>query len=60
MCIRDSLNGRGTNGASGTPVFAGMIAAPKSYDYGTQIFFEGLGLGTVADRGGAIVDAYVR
>lgn len=54
------LNGRGTNGASGTPVFAGMIAAPKSYDYGTQIFFEGLGLGTVADRGGAIVDAYVR
>lgn len=37
-----------------------MIAAPKTYAFGTQIFFEGLGLGTVADRGGAIVDAYVR
>lgn len=54
------LNGNGTHGANGSPVFAGMIAAPKSYDFGTQIFFEGLGLGTVADRGGAIVDAYVR
>ncbi len=37
-----------------------MIAAPKTYAFGTQIFFEGLGLGTVEDRGGAIVDAYVR
>lgn len=54
------LNGRGTHGASGTPVFTGMLAAPKTYAFGTQIFFEGLGLGTVQDRGGAIVDAYVR
>lgn len=38
------LNGNGTHGASGTPVFTGMIAAPKSYDFGTQIFFEGLGV----------------
>ena len=37
-----------------------MIAAPKTYAFGTQIFFDGLGLGTVQDRGGAIVDAYVR
>jgi hypothetical protein len=25
------LNGRGTHGASGKPVFEGMIAAPKDY-----------------------------
>ena len=36
------LNGNGTHGASGTPVFTGMIAAPKSYDFGTNIFFPGL------------------
>lgn len=54
------LNGNGTHGASGTPVFTGMIAAPKTYAFGTQIFFEGLWLGTVSDRGGAIVEAYVR
>lgn len=54
------LNGNGTHGASGTPVFTGMIAAPKTYAFGTQIFFEWLGLWTVSDRGGAIVDAYVR
>ncbi len=54
------LNGNGTHGASGTPVFTGMIAAPKTYAFGTQIFFAWLGLGTVQDRGGAIVDAYVR
>ena len=54
------LNGRGTNGASGTPVFTGMIAAPKTYAFGTQIFFEWLWLGRVEDRGGAIVEALVR
>jgi hypothetical protein len=54
------LNGNGTNGASGTPVFTGMIAAPKSYDFGTHIFFEGLWLWRVEDRWGAIVDAWVR
>jgi hypothetical protein len=54
------LNGNGTNGASGTPVFTGMIAAPKSYSFGTQIFFPGLGVGRVEDRGWAIVDAWVR
>lgn len=54
------LNGNGTHGASGTPVFTGMIAAPKTYAFGTQIFFEWLGLGRVEDRGWAIVDAFVR
>ncbi len=54
------LNGNGTHGASGTPVFTGMIAAPKSYDFGTNIFFTGLGLGRVEDRGGAIVEAWDR
>jgi hypothetical protein len=44
------LNGNGTHGASGTPVFTGMIAAPKTYVFGTQIFFDGLGLGRVEDR----------
>ncbi len=34
------LNGNGTHGASGTPVFTGMLAAPKTYAFGTQIFFE--------------------
>ena len=37
-----------------------MIAAPKSYDFGTNIFFTGLGLGRVEDRGGAIVAAWDR
>src|SRR5690606_35949985 len=31
------LNGNGTHGASGTPVFEGMIAAPSSYAFGTQV-----------------------
>ncbi len=54
------LNGNGTHGASGTPVFTGMIAAPSSYEFGTHIFFEGLWLGRVEDRWWAIVDAWVR
>ncbi len=49
------LNGRGTNGADGTAVYAGMIAAPKNYDFGTKIEIPGLGIGTVHDRGGAII-----
>jgi peptidoglycan hydrolase-like protein with peptidoglycan-binding domain len=52
------LNGNGTNGASGKPVFPWMIAAPKTYAFGTHIFFPGLGLGTVEDRGWAIVEAW--
>ena len=44
------LNGNGIYGASGKPVFAGMIAAPKTYAFGTQIQFDGLGMGIVEDR----------
>jgi hypothetical protein len=32
------LNGNGTHGASGRAVFNGMIAAPKSYAFGTRIY----------------------
>jgi len=49
------LNGSGTNGADGTPVFPGMIAAPKTFLFGTKIKIPGLGMGAVHDRGGAIV-----
>lgn len=54
------LNGNGTNGADGTPVFPGMIAAPKSYPFGMKMYIPGVGLTSIHDRGGAIVDAGVR
>lgn len=49
------LNGNGTNGADGTPVYIGMLAAPKTYPFGTKIRIPGLGVGVVHDRGGAIL-----
>lgn len=49
-----AMNGNGTHGSDGTPVYLGMISAPISYDFGTNIFIPGLGVGTVHDRGGAI------
>ncbi len=49
------LNGRGTNGADGTPVYPGMIAAPKAYPFGTKMSIPGVGIVAVHDRGGAIV-----
>jgi peptidoglycan hydrolase-like protein with peptidoglycan-binding domain len=49
------LNGRGTNGASWMPVFNGMVAAPKSYAFGTIIVLPWLGIGQVQDRWWAIV-----
>lgn len=51
------LNGNGTHGASGRAVYPGMLAAPKTYSFGTKIQLEGLGVGTVDDRGGAIVSS---
>jgi len=48
------LNGQGTNGADGTEVYPGMVAAPKSYPFGTRISLPGIGIVTVHDRGGAI------
>jgi len=48
------LNGQGTHGADGTPVYSGMLAAPPTYAFGTRIVLPGLGTMTVHDRGGAI------
>jgi peptidoglycan hydrolase-like protein with peptidoglycan-binding domain/3D (Asp-Asp-Asp) domain-containing protein len=50
------LNGKGTNGADGTEVYPGMIAAPSSYPFGTRVTLPGIGTFTVHDRGGAIVE----
>lgn len=49
------LNGEWHIGASGKKVFAGMLAAPASYPFGSLIYFPWMGVGEVADRGGAIV-----
>lgn len=51
------LNGNGTHGASGKEVYPGMLAGPKTYAFGTKVYLEGLGVGTVDDRGGAIVSS---
>jgi peptidoglycan hydrolase-like protein with peptidoglycan-binding domain/3D (Asp-Asp-Asp) domain-containing protein len=48
------LNGNGTHGADGTPVYVGMVAAPPSYAFGTKVQIPGLGVLEVHDRGGAI------
>ncbi|ALM09701.1 MAG TPA: hypothetical protein DEB30_00570 [Candidatus Peribacter riflensis] len=50
------LNGEGTHGADGTPVYPGMIAAPASYSFGTVVVLPGMGTFTVHDRGGAITE----
>ncbi len=52
------LNGNGTNGADGTPVYPGMVAAPggvDGYEFGTKMQIPGIGTVGVHDRGGAIV-----
>ena len=49
------LNGRGTHGADGTPVYPGMIAGPRGISFGTKICIAGFGCGTVHERGQAIV-----
>jgi peptidoglycan hydrolase-like protein with peptidoglycan-binding domain len=54
------MNGNGTHGASWRGVFDGMIAAPKSYDFGTQIVFPWRWIGEVTDRGGRIVEEWER
>jgi len=54
------LNGNGTHGADGTPVYPGMIAAPGTYAFGTRISCPGYSDGEIHDRGGAIVKAGVR
>lgn len=54
------LNGDGTHWASGRSVFNGMIAAPKSYGFGTRIYVPWRWIGQIEDRGGAIVEAWER
>jgi len=49
------LNGRGTHWASGRGVFNGMVAAPRSYPFGTKIVLPWLWVGEVHDRWSAIV-----
>jgi peptidoglycan hydrolase-like protein with peptidoglycan-binding domain/3D (Asp-Asp-Asp) domain-containing protein len=51
-----TFNGRGIAGADGTPVYPGMIAAPATYPFGTVIELPGIGVGTVHDRGGRIIE----
>ncbi len=48
------LNGEGHHSADGTEVYAGMVAAPPSYPFGTRIVLPGIGTVTVHDRGGTI------
>lgn len=50
------MNGEGIAGADGTPVYPGMVAAPASYAFGTRITLPGIGVVTVHDRGGAIIE----
>lgn len=50
------LNGNGTNGADGTEVYPGMVAAPKTFAFGTKMKIPGIGTVAVHDRGGAIVN----
>ncbi len=50
------FNGNGTHGADGTPVYPGMVAAPAGYAFGTRIDLPGVGVMTVHDRGGRIIE----
>ncbi len=54
------LNGSGVRGADGSVVYPGMVAAPKSYAFGTKLDIPGVGIVAVHDRGGAIVTEGVR
>lgn len=51
------LNGSGVNSADGTPVYPGMIAAPRTFAFGTKMSIPGIGIVAVHDRGGAIVSS---
>jgi len=51
------LNGHGVHGADGTDVYPGMVAAPKTYVFGTKLYIPNIGIVAVHDRGGAIVAA---
>lgn len=46
--------------ASGKWVFPGLLAWPRNYNYGTKIELEGIWVGAVEDRWGAIVNSWER
>lgn len=53
-----ALNWEWLHGASGKPVFNGMLAAPSSYNFGWLLYFPTLGwVWEIADRWWAIVQA---
>lgn len=54
------LNGEWKHTASWKWVFTGLLAAPRNYDFGTKIELEGIWVGSVEDRGWAIVNAWER
>ncbi len=54
------LNWEWIKWASGKPVFSWMLAAPTKYNFGTKIYLEWLWVGSVEDRGGAIVESWKR
>ncbi len=51
-----AFNGKGIAGADGTGVYPGMIAGPDTYAFGTVIDLPGIGVGTIHDRGGRIIE----
>ncbi|HRH93844.1 MAG TPA: peptidoglycan-binding protein [Candidatus Peribacteria bacterium] len=51
-----AFNGQGLRGADGTGVYPGMLAGPPTYAFGTVIDLDGIGVGTVHDRGGRIIE----
>lgn len=54
------LNWQWTHWASWVAVHPWFIAAPSNYTFGTKIYIEWLGVGTVEDRWWAIVNAWKR
>lgn len=52
------LNGKGEWTADGTRPDAGTVAAPPEYAFGTRLYVDGYGSGTVHDRGSAIQRGY--
>ena len=49
------MNGQGTHGASGAPVYDGMVAASKQYPFGTVVVIPKIWNGIIEDRWWAIV-----
>lgn len=54
------LNGEWVTTASWKGVFPGLLAGPANYPFGTKIYFEWYGIGSIEDRGWAIVKAWER